>query len=245
MSVAPSEWQPRGFTDIWSVFMKSTRRKNYTGERGRTRIALIFLILLTTLLHLTSYRMAAASTWLPEMPVTLDGLVLQSHPVDQNTLIMLGNPRGTAGAYGNKDTRPIEVTMVTGGMFENYHDPTACVGQGQFETIGIDTVDVADGQEKAIVRRLSFKHRLNPAIRMVMYYWQQRKSGSIDYRARMGNFRDMPARVEHGWSTLLNHDPTVIVRTYVLFDERSTEAEEEARLKSISAGIVTKLRQRM
>jgi hypothetical protein len=79
---------------------------------------------------------------------------------------------------------------------------------------------------------------------MVMYYWQQRKSGSIDFRARMGNFRDMPARVEHGWSTLLNHDPTVIVRTYVLFDGRSTEIAEETRLKGVSAGIVATLRMR-
>ena len=188
--------------------------------------------------------MAAASTWLPTMPISLDGMTLQPHAVDQNTLIMLGNPRGTAGAYAVSGSRPIEVTMVTGGMFENYHDPTACVGQGQFETLGIDTVDIAAGQEKAIVRRLAFRHRENPDIRMVMYYWQQRKSGSIDYRARMGNFRDMPARVEHGWSTLLNHDPTVIVRTYVMFDSRSVEAVEEAKLTSISAAIVAQLRLR-
>lgn len=224
--------------------MRLKRQKNYTGERGRTRVTMIFLVLLVTLLYLTSYRMAAASTWLPTMPGTLEGMMLQPHAVDQNTLIMLGNPRGTAGAYAVSDSRPIEVTMVTGGMFENYHDPTACVGQGQFETIRIDTVDIADGQEKAIVRRLSFRHRESPDIRMVMYYWQQRKSGSIDYRARMGNFRDMPARVEHGWSTLLNHDPTVIVRTYVLFDGRSTEAVEEAKLTGISAAIVAQLRLR-
>jgi len=224
--------------------MRLRRRKNFTGERSRTQIAAILIVMLGTLLHLTSYRMAAASTWLPPMPMTLDGLRLESHPVDQNTLIMLGNPRGIAGAYVDGEERPIEVTMVTGGMFENYHDPTACVGQGQFETISIDTIDVADGLEKAVVRRLSFKHRLNPDIRMVMYYWQQRKSGSIDYRARMGNFRDMPSRVEHGWSTLLNHDPTVIVRTYILFDGRSTEAVEEARLKGLSAAIVAELRRR-
>jgi hypothetical protein len=205
---------------------------------------MVFFVMMVTLLHLTSYRMAAASTWLPSMPSALEGMTLQAHPVDENTLIMLGNPRGTAGAYFVGDARPVEVTMVTGGMFENYHDPTACVGQGQFETIGIDTVDIADGQEKAVVRRLMFRHRENPDIRMVMYYWQQRKSGSIDFRARMGNFRDMPARVEHGWSTLLNHDPTVIVRTYVLFDSRSTEAVEEGRLKVISAGIVAGLRKR-
>jgi hypothetical protein len=205
---------------------------------------MVFLVLLVTLLYLTSYRMAAASVWLPTMPEAVAGMTLQAHPVDQNTLIMLGNPRGMAGAYVDGDERPVEVTMVTGGMFENYHDPTACVGQGQFETAGIDTVDIADGQEKAIVRRLTFRHRENPDIRMVMYYWQQRKSGSIDYRARMGNFRDMPARVEHGWSTLLNHDPTVIVRTYVLFDGRSSEVAEEARLKTISAGMVAQLHKR-
>lgn len=224
--------------------MKSRRRKNFTGERGRTRVAMIFLVMLVTLLYLTSYRMAAASTWLPSLPSALEGMTLQPHPVDQNTLIMLGNPRGTAGAYQVGDARPVEVTMVTGGMFENYHDPTACVGQGQFETIGIDTVDIADDLEKAVVRRLTFRHRLNSDIRMVMYYWQQRKSGSIDFRARMGNFRDMPARVEHGWSTLLNHDPTVIVRTYVLFDGRSNAVDEEARLKAVSAGIVAQLRKR-
>ncbi len=224
--------------------MKSRRRKNFTGERGRTQVTMVFLIVMVTLLYLTSYRMAAASTWLPSMPSALEGMTLQAHPVDQNTLIMLGNPRGTAGAYQFGDDRPVEVTMVTGGMFENYHDPTACVGQGQFETIAIDTVDIADGQEKALVRRLTFRHRVNPDIRMVMYYWQQRKSGSIDFRARMGNFRDMPARVEHGWSTLLNHDPTVIVRTYVLFDSRSNETDEEGRLKAISAGIVAQLRKR-
>lgn len=224
--------------------MKSRRRKNFTGERGRTRVAMIFLVMLVTLLYLTSYRMAAASTWLPSLPSALEGMTLQPHPVDQNTLIMLGNPRGTAGAYQVGDARPVEVTMVTGGMFENYHDPTACVGQGQFETIGIDTVDIADDLEKAVVRRLTFRHRVNSDIRMVMYYWQQRKSGSIDFRARMGNFRDMPARVEHGWSTLLNHDPTIIVRTYVLFDGRSNAVDEEARLKAVSAGIVAQLRKR-
>ena len=157
--------------------MRLKRQKNFTGERGRIRVAMVFLVLLVTLLYLTSYRMAAASTWLPAMPISLDGMTLQPHAVDQNTLIMLGNPRGTAGAYAVSGSRPIEVTMVTGGMFENYHDPTACVGQGQFETLGINTVDIAAGQEKAIVRRLAFRHRENPDIRMVMYYWQQRKSG--------------------------------------------------------------------
>ena len=224
--------------------MRTKRRKNYTGERGRTRVVMVFLVMLVTLLYLTSYRMAAASAWLPTLPLTLNGMTLQRHPVDQNTLIMLGNPRGLAGAYVDGDARPVEVTMVTGGMFENYHDPTACVGQGQFETIGTDTVDIVDGQENAVVRRLMFRHRENPDIRMIMYYWQQRKSGSIDFRARMGNFRDMPARVEHGWSTLLNHDPTVIVRTYILFDGRSSEVAEEARLKSISASMVAQLHSR-
>lgn len=225
--------------------MKSRRQKNYTGERGRARVTIVFLLLLVTLLHVTSYRMAAASTWLPALPSNLMGMTLQAHPVDQSTLMMLGNPRGSAGAYSAGSARPVEVTMVTGGMFENYHDPTACVGQGQFETMSTETVDIADGSEKAVVRRLTFRHRVNPDIRMVMYYWQQRKSGSIDYRARMGNFRDMPARVEHGWSTLLNHDPTVIVRTYVLFDGRSNESDEDMRLKAISSGIVAQLRQRV
>jgi len=43
---------------------------------------------------------------------------------------------------------------------------------------------------------------------------------------------------------LLNHDPTVIVRTYVMFDGRSVEAVEEAKLTSISAAIVAQLRLR-
>jgi len=55
------------------------------------------------------------------------------------------------------------------------------------------------GTWKANVRAMVFK-RLDPKfgeIRILMYYWQQNRRGGTATEARMGNYRDLSARINN------------------------------------------------
>lgn len=205
------------------------------------RIVMLALIGSITLLHVSSWRMAQSNIWLPSLPEKIDGRSASLHDVDGTTLALLGNPHGRSATYSNGKGMDIEITMVTGAMFENYHDPTACVGKGEFALVDSRAVDIGSGMD---VRRLSFVHRLDPTIKMIMYYWQQRQSGTLDYRSRMGYFKDFIARVSFGWCSLMYDDPTIILRTYCLYKDIVGNTDLEGPLKNVSVGLIGSLRNR-
>ena len=64
-----------------------------------------------------------------------------------------------------------------------------------------------------------FKHRAQPKIRIVMYYWQQNRDGSTDFEPRMGNYRDMAARFETGWGVIARGRQTIILRNFMAYNE--------------------------
>ena len=204
-------------------------------------IVMLSLIASIALLHVSSWRMAQSKLWLPSLPEKIDGRSASLHEVANTTLALLGSPQGRSATYSNGKGMDVEVSMVTGAMFENYHDPTACVGKGEFDLVDSRAVDIGSGMD---VRRLSFVHRLNPALKMIMYYWQQRESGTLDYRSRMGYFKDFIARVDFGWCSLVYDDPTIILRTYCLYEDIVGQTDLEGPLKNVSVGLIGSLRNR-
>jgi hypothetical protein len=165
-----------------------------------------------------SYRFTHAGGWLPRPPQRVDSWEAYEETVPQEILGLLGNPKASAWRYVSPFNETVQVSMVAAGPFENYHDPTVCVGEGAFRLTASRTLEI-DGPGSGKVRAMVFKHRAQQNIRIIMYYWQQNRDGSTDYEPRMGNYRDIQARLTTGWSVVARGQQTVILRNFMAFDE--------------------------
>jgi hypothetical protein len=165
-----------------------------------------------------SYRFTNAGEWLPAPPSQIGGWTAEEESVPPEILGLLGNPKALAFNYRTPFSERVQVSMVAAGPFENYHDPTVCVGEGAFRLTASRTFPL-DGPGSGKVRAMIFKHRAQSRIRIIMYYWQQNRDGSTDYEPRMGNYRDMAARFETGWSVVARGRQTIILRNYMMFDD--------------------------
>lgn len=165
-------------------------------------------------------RLLAAGTWLPTVPESIaewDGTVVPSDPA---VLDILGNPRMVGRTFRNAFGDRVEFSLVTAGMFENYHDPTVCVGGGDYRMTGSREVPLGELGADNRARAMVFRHRRNPDHRILMWYWQQFEDGSTDTESRMGNFRDLRARLRTGFGAIVLGRRTVLVRVFAPFDVR-------------------------
>ncbi|MGC4042217.1 MAG: exosortase-associated EpsI family protein [Armatimonas sp.] len=165
-----------------------------------------------------SHRFTRAGEWLPRPPAQIGIWEAEEETIPPETLGLLGNPQALAFNYRSPFSERVQVSMVAAGPFENYHDPTVCVGEGAFRLTASKTIPL-DGPGSGKVRAMIFKHRAEPKIRIVMYYWQQNRNGSTDYEPRMGNYRDMAARFQTGFSVVARGQQTIILRNYMMFHE--------------------------
>lgn len=165
-----------------------------------------------------SHRFTHAGEWLPKPPAEIGAWVAEEETIPPETLGLLGNPQALAYNYRNPFGERVQVSMVAAGPFENYHDPTVCVGEGAFRLTASRTFPL-DGPGSGKVRAMVFKHRAEAKVRIIMYYWQQNRDGSTDYEPRMGNYRDMAARFQTGWSVVARGRQTIILRNYMMYLE--------------------------
>jgi hypothetical protein len=165
-------------------------------------------------------RLLAAGTWLPTVPESIGDWSSTVVPADPVVLAILGNPRMVGRTYRNPFGDQVEFSLVTAGMFENYHDPTVCVGGGDYRMTGTRDVPLGVGSAGNRARAMVFRHRRNPDHRILMWYWQQFEDGSTDTESRMGNFRDLRARLRTGFGAVALGRRTVLVRVFAPFDIR-------------------------
>jgi hypothetical protein len=169
----------------------------------------------------SSYRFTRAGAWLPAVPNAIDGAWdAVETPVDPGVLSALGNPQALAREYQNPFGDRVFCSLVAAGPFENYHDPTVCVGgaAAAFTNTAKKIVTI-DGPGRGEARAMIFQSRRNPNLRIVMYYWQQNRDGSTSTEARMGNYRDIRARLQTGFGAVVRGNQTVLVRIYIPFLE--------------------------
>ena len=167
-----------------------------------------------------TYRLVCAGGWLPEVPTVIGLWEATDSPVAASVLAILGNPQALGRTYRNPFGDQVEFSLVTAGMFENYHDPTVCVGGGDFETTAVRIVPLSAQGRTGVARAMIFRHRKQEDVRILMYYWQQNRDGSTDYEARMGNFRDLFARFKTGFGSVVLGHQTVLVRIYSLYRQK-------------------------
>ncbi|MFM7321199.1 MAG: exosortase-associated EpsI family protein [Armatimonadota bacterium] len=188
-------------------------------------------------------RMVRAGGWLPDVPEVIgyfEGTVV---PPNAAVLAQLGNPRSTGRTYRHPLGDMVELSVVTAGMFENYHDPTICVGGGDYRMTGVGTVALGDGEAAPRARAMVFRHRRDSNLRILMYYWQQNRDGTTDTEARMGNLRDIAARLRTGYGAVFLGHQTVLVRVFTVYRaERDPSAEHAQRVvDEISRAVQRKL----
>jgi hypothetical protein len=123
-----------------------------------------------------SHRFTQAGEWLPHPPSQIGDWSAEEESVPQETMALLGNPKALGFNYRTPLNERIQVSMVAAGPFENYHDPTVCVGEGAFRLTASRTFPL-DGPGSGKVRAMIFKHRAQSRLRIVMYYWQQNRDG--------------------------------------------------------------------
>lgn len=171
-----------------------------------------------------SYRFTQAGEWLPRPPDAIGTWSAAEVTVPPQVLGLLGNPKASSFVYRSPFTnRPplpdeVQVSLVAAGPFENYHDPTVCVGEGAFRLTATKTIPL-DGPGSGKVRVMVFRHRTINQLRIVMYYWQQNRDGTTDCEPRMGSYRDLAARFTTGFGAVVQGRQTVIVRNFMIFAE--------------------------
>lgn len=193
----------------------------------------------------STYRFIQAGRWLPPVPETVNLWEAAVSPIDPVVLSMLGNPRAVGRTYRHPLGDTVEFSLVTAGMFENYHDPTVCVGGGDFRMTAVRNVALASDSGAGKARAMVFRHRQQENVRIVMYYWQQNRDGSTDTEARMGNFRDIVARFKTGFGSVVQGHQTVLVRIFTYFDDRRDPDGRHAQstVHEISQAVYQHLRQ--
>jgi hypothetical protein len=157
-----------------------------------------------------SYRFAHAGQWLPSLPDKVGIWEMTETPLPASTLELLGSPKATGSDYANPFGEVVRASLVAAGPFENYHDPTVCVTGGGFHLTAKKNFHI-DGPKSGEGRAMIFK---NGDMRILMYYWQQNRDGSTSAEARMGNYRDIAARLETGYGAVVDGHQTVLVRIY-------------------------------
>ncbi|HVK05969.1 MAG TPA: exosortase-associated EpsI family protein [Armatimonadaceae bacterium] len=160
-----------------------------------------------------TYRFSRAGRWLPPAPDDMAQWEAKDSPFQDYVLAMLGGPQARGREYRNPFGEVVYWSVVTAGPFENYHDPTVCIPDNGFALTAKREFSL-DGPGSARVRAMIFKH--TSGARMLMYYWTQNRDGSTATEARMGNYRDIPARFQTGYGAVVEGKQTVIVRIYTV-----------------------------
>lgn len=163
--------------------------------------------------NLSTVRFVHAGKWLPEPPSEVGSWTASVSEMDPNIRAMLGNPQANQAEYVNAFGEVVYYTAVAAGPFENYHDPTVCVGGNGFSlTAKREFVLPVDGAGPR-VRAMLFKRG---DLRILMYYWTQTRQGQTATEARMGNYKDIVARFQTGYDAVVRGDQTVIIRNYTV-----------------------------
>lgn len=183
-----------------------------------TRLSL-FIGITGALGTFSTYRFQAAGGWLPTLPSAIQNWELVRTPISQDVLALLGNPRGDGIECRSNFGDGVICNIVTAGPFENYHDPTVCVGgTGVWELTAKQNIPL-DGPGSAEARAMIFRKIGDPKVRLVLYYWQQSRDGYTTSEPMMGNFRDMSGRLRTGFGSVVLGRQNVIVRAYTGYQE--------------------------
>ena len=76
----------------------------------------------------------------------------------------------------------------------------------------------------------------------MMYYWQQNRDGSTSSEARMGNYRDIGARLQTGYGAVVGGHQTVLVRIYTQIMPDDTHAiQAQKNVQEISRAVYRSL----
>ena len=184
----------------------------------------------------SSFRFKNAGAWLPSVPDQVGAWEATDTPPSREVIERLGNPLSLGRTYYSPFGEPVWVSVIAAGAFENYHDPTVCVTGGGF-TLTSKKVFPIDGPNSGPVRAMIFKaQRPNERVtagdgytRLLMYYWQQNRDGKTDTEARMGNYRDVFARLRTGFGAVALGNQTCLVRVYAPVDPEDRNAEQAQR----------------
>ncbi len=164
-------------------------------------------------------RLEIAGSWFPTLPSTIAHWEGTIQPVSQGVLALLGFPQAATMEYSNGTNNTVTATLVTAGPFENFHDPTVCVGGSGIWKFTAQKEFLLDGAGTAPVRAMIFRRSDRPNFRIIMYYWQQGRDGFTTCEPMMGNFRDLPARLRTGYGAVVLGRKSVILRIYEAYDE--------------------------
>lgn len=160
-----------------------------------------------------NYRMARAGDWLPSLPfkIGVDEWSGTDAPLPESMIEGLGNPKTEGRIYGNPFGEVVIVNIVAANSFNAYHEPTVCSAAYGFYLKA--EKKLAFSGKNTPVRAMMMRND-NLGARIIMYYWMQHRDGSTDIDRRMGNYRDIAARLRTGVMATVQGRQTCLVRVY-------------------------------
>ena len=194
-----------------------------------------------------AFRLDYAGHWVPHLKATFGQWDVTEQTVEKNVYATLHNPTQIyARVYRNPMGEEVNASLVTAGPFENYHDPTVCVGgEGGAFMRTAQKIITLDPEGKLKVRAFVFQHRQDAKWRIIMYYWQQNRDGETSYEPRMGTYQDVKARLQTGVGAIVRGDQTCIVRIYSIFHEDADPlgAQTQRNINDVSLHFYNTLRE--
>ena len=179
-----------------------------------TSVRLAAILLPTALLALfTTYRMGRAGEWLPPLPFNIREGAWSGRdaPLCEGTLAMLGHPKAAGRIYVNPFGEWVSVSVIAADSFDAYHEPTVCsTGYGFY--LKAETRPTMAGPGTTV--RAMLLRNQDTGQRLILYYWLQNADGTTDTEKRMGNYRDIAARLRTGYGAIVQGQRTVLVRIF-------------------------------
>ncbi len=190
----------------------------------------------------STFRFQHAGAWLPDVsdtagvPGQVGAWTATAQEVAPAVRGILGYPLVSAYEYKNPLGETVYLSLVAAGPFENYHDPTVCVADNGFTNTAKEVFALPGANGQAKVRALVFKR--GDGLRILMYYWQQTRDGQTSVERRMGNYRDVAARLSTGWDAVGLGKQVCIVRIYNVIDPADEQGRQAQRnLNEVSVAL--------
>jgi hypothetical protein len=175
---------------------------------------------------LTTRRLSVRGQWLPEIPVRIGAWDVSDVPVDQETLLKLGNPRSLGREFVNPLDERVFAQIAATTTLDAYRMPKDFLTG---YTVTAERYLPALGKDRYALAQILKQDGPN-GLRVVMLSWVQDDHGTVRTDGtRSATTRSFWGRLSLGAQAAQRADQSVIFRVYALINPTDRRGEQARR----------------